>query len=605
MQSAGCSGGGASTSSIPAAPGAAVAVVATPSTSLVTTPAPGGTGAPVPSHASPANAATALPLQAELPPSGPVPVTVSYALPETPGISALASGMRTSAYRRAEYISSSNTRITVTVTPVGGTGSSFGPTSCTSLTCTISFTANPGPTVLAFTLTDGIKTLSNFSTTQIIEPVGQNTFRLSANPVVNSVVLSLASLLVPVGTATVNTLTVNALDPDGNIITGSGNFTDAAGNPLALGLNLQNTVAGGAGNISIRGPSRITAAGQAAISIYYNGACLKSGTSTVSVTPSLPIAGAVIGTVMAFSPEPLNIIQYSAGIAGSSLEGIATGPDGNLWFTEGVNSRIGRITPSGVVTEFTAGVSAASLPDGITPGPDGNLWFTENSGNRIGRITPAGAVTEYSFGMSLGAKPDAIVSGPDGNLWFAEYGSSRIGVISTSGLIFEVVFGISLGSAPRGIALGSDGNLWFTEHTGNRIGRVTTGGSVTEFSAGITAGAGPEYITNGPDGNLWFTENTGNRIGRITPAGVITEFSTGISPGASPEGIIAAPDGNLWFTEAANRVGRITTAGTVTEFSGGITAASAPHGIGIGSDGNVWFTENAGNQVAKVVNPCP
>ena len=77
-----------------------------------------------------------------------------------------------------------------------------------------------------------------------------------------------------------------------------------------------------------------------------------------------------------------------AGItAGSGPIGIAAGPDGNLWFTEAGGDRIGRITPAGAITEFTAGITAGSGPFGITAGPDGNLWFTEIDGNRIGRIT--------------------------------------------------------------------------------------------------------------------------------------------------------------------------------------------------------------------------
>jgi streptogramin lyase len=36
--------------------------------------------------------------------------------------------------------------------------------------------------------------------------------------------------------------------------------------------------------------------------------------------------------------------------------GVATGPDGNLWFTESANpGAIGRITPAGTVTTFSTG----------------------------------------------------------------------------------------------------------------------------------------------------------------------------------------------------------------------------------------------------------
>jgi hypothetical protein len=51
-------------------------------------------------------------------------------------------------------------------------------------------------------------------------------------------------------------------------------------------------------------------------------------------------------------------------------------------------NKIGRITPAGTITEFRV-PTAASGPLLITPGSDGNLWFTEFIGNRIGRLPPA------------------------------------------------------------------------------------------------------------------------------------------------------------------------------------------------------------------------
>ena len=67
---------------------------------------------------------------------------------------------------------------------------------------------------------------------------------------------------------------------------------------------------------------------------------------------------------------------------------IAAGPDGNLWFTESANpGRIGRITPTGTIDEFAAGLTPNSAPVGIAAGPDANLWFTENANpGRIGKI---------------------------------------------------------------------------------------------------------------------------------------------------------------------------------------------------------------------------
>ena len=299
---------------------------------------------------------------------------------------------------------------------------------------------------------------------------------------------------------------------------------------------------------------------------------------------------------------------YSAGITpGSGPIGITAGADGNLWFTEGNLSRIGRITPLGVVTEFNAGVSAVSGPHGIVAGPDGNVWFTEAGVSRIGRITPDGVVTDFYNGISSFSTPLGIAVGPDGNLWFTEHEGHRIGRITPGGVVTEFSVAATGVAQPWAITAGPDGNIWFADSVSARIGRMTLNGVLTEFGAGITFGAQIQGIAAGPDGNLWFTETSGNRIGRITPAGVVTEFSAGISPRAGPFGITAGPDGNLWFTEqSGNRIGRITPAGVVTEFDSGIGQDGGSFwGITVGPDGNLWFAinSNAIGQITTGVHP--
>ena len=55
--------------------------------------------------------------------------------------------------------------------------------------------------------------------------------------------------------------------------------------------------------------------------------------------------------------------------------------------------RIGRITDSGVITEFPIPGSGRGAED-ITTGSDGALWFTDPANGRVGRITrPASSRT--------------------------------------------------------------------------------------------------------------------------------------------------------------------------------------------------------------------
>jgi streptogramin lyase len=88
-------------------------------------------------------------------------------------------------------------------------------------------------------------------------------------------------------------------------------------------------------------------------------------------------------------------------VPSSFAYGITAGPDGALWFTQSTTptagcfprcpkgNKIGRITTAGIVSEFNI-PTAGSGSEGIAAGPDGNLWFTESNGNKIGRITTTG-----------------------------------------------------------------------------------------------------------------------------------------------------------------------------------------------------------------------
>lgn len=281
-------------------------------------------------------------------------------------------------------------------------------------------------------------------------------------------------------------------------------------------------------------------------------------------------------------------------------QGIASGPDGAVWFTEEPGNKIGRITSSGIIDEFPI-PTAGAWPYGITAGPDGNLWFTERlvQGNvgqgKIGRITPAGAITEFPI-PALESVPEGITAGPDGNLWFVDEEANNVGRITTSGAITEFPVPTQASTGPVGITAGPDGNLWFTEGAGNKIGRITPSGTITEFSI-PAADSYPLSITAGPDGNLWFTESSGGKIGRITTDGVVTEFLGGLY---IPKGITVGPDNNLWFLEyGSNRVWRLTTDGVGTPMAIP-TSSSYPMQIASGPDGALWFTENGANQIGRL-----
>jgi streptogramin lyase len=275
---------------------------------------------------------------------------------------------------------------------------------------------------------------------------------------------------------------------------------------------------------------------------------------------------------------------------------ITQGPGGNLWFTDDGSSsgEIGLINPSTrAVTEFPVPAvgGAKAKPYAITAGPDGNIWFTDYGTNSIGKITPTGVVTEYP--ITIGTTPDGIVSGPDGNLWFTEEVGGYIGKITPAGTITEMA--IPSGSNPTGITVGSDGNIWFVEQSPSQIGMINpnTDTFSTQF---FSLPAGVSSITAGPNGNIWFgsSDSGVNEIGQFN---IVTDKMTPYSLNSQPVDITPGPDGAVWFTESgSDPIGVINpTTGSIHQYqiSNDPTSSAAPEGITMGPNLTVWFTEAA------------
>jgi virginiamycin B lyase len=88
------------------------------------------------------------------------------------------------------------------------------------------------------------------------------------------------------------------------------------------------------------------------------------------------------------------ITEYPVPGGGSDLYWIKRA-DGALWFMEGPPARIARITTAGVITQYHL-PNADSTPEGIASGPDGALWFTEYA-YQVGRAPACGLGLGASF----------------------------------------------------------------------------------------------------------------------------------------------------------------------------------------------------------------
>jgi streptogramin lyase len=302
------------------------------------------------------------------------------------------------------------------------------------------------------------------------------------------------------------------------------------------------------------------------------------------------------------------ITEFPVPGTGVGPEGIVGAPDGSIWMVAPVDSQLRiasrsrttdlilKISPQGVVTRFP--LAGAVDPDGITWGPDGNIWFTEQAVGKVGRMTPSGHVTEFSLpppgpaarraGGFSNSSPKGIVTGPDHNLWIVESvgPGSAIARMTTSGHVTEYPLATTAPpQQPTNIVVGPDGNLWF--NATDQMGRITPSGAITYFPI---KGNSPWGLAAGADGNLWFTSLDGNILGRMSPTGAVSLFQLPYRD-ALPIGIAAGADGRMWFTEeAVSKIASIGLTVPKTTFSSrilnfGSNAAATMH-LGISNTGD-------------------
>lgn len=302
-------------------------------------------------------------------------------------------------------------------------------------------------------------------------------------------------------------------------------------------------------------------------------------------------------------------------------------PNGDLIFSDGVNSRIRRIDNDGIITTI-AGDSvrgyngdgmpatlAHLAPFGITMGPDGAIYLADGGNNRIRRIGMDGIITtiagtgQYSFsgdgGPALEATfrtPSNLVFDAEGNLIVADWYNNRIRRIGTDGIITTIA-----GNGPFGQGVGGFGG---------------DGGPATEAQL-----FNPIGVVIGPEGALYISDFRNNRIRKVDVNGIITTvagtgqagFAGDMGPATlaklnRPSGMVFSPAGELIFSDEVNlRIRKIDTDGTISTIAGSgvqgytgdggdalLAQVNDVVGMVFDADGNLILCDELNNRIRKI-----
>ena len=303
--------------------------------------------------------------------------------------------------------------------------------------------------------------------------------------------------------------------------------------------------------------------------------------------------------------------------------GLALDVLGNLYIADEHNSRIRKVTSSGIISTVAGtGISgysgdggpavAAQLdgPDSVALDASGNLYIADRNNNRIRKVSPNGIIRTVAGTRARGFSGD---SSP-----------------ATSAQLDE----------PNSVTLDASGNLYIADRNNNRIRKVTPDGIISTVAGNGTRGFSgdggratsaqldePTGVAVDAAGNLFIADYFNFSIRKVTPDGIISTVAGGRTRNFSgdggiatsaqlngPRGVAVDAAGNLFITDVYNfSIWKVTLDGIISTVAGdgtkgysgdGGPATSAqldePTGVAVDASGNLFIADRMNHRIRKV-----
>src|SRR5262245_13585561 len=177
------------------------------------------------------------------------------------------------------------------------------------------------------------------------------------------------------------------------------------------------------------------------------------------------------------TPAPValdvRIREWDVPTKGAHPHDPAVAPDGSLWFTEQMVSKLGRLDPAtGAFKEFPLKGSNDG-PHGLVADRDGNIWYTGNFAAHIGKLDPrTGQVTQYKMPDAKAEDPHTAVFDAQGILWFTVQVGNMVGRLDPKSGKVELKEVPTRDARPYGIQINSKGVPFFCEFGTNKMASI-------------------------------------------------------------------------------------------------------------------------------------
>jgi virginiamycin B lyase len=300
----------------------------------------------------------------------------------------------------------------------------------------------------------------------------------------------------------------------------------------------------------------------------------------------------------------VKIQEWDVPTKGAHPHDPAAAPDGSLWFTEQMVSKLGRLDPAtGKFKEYPL-KGDNDGPHGLVADRDGNIWYTGNFAAHIGKLNPrSGEVTQYKMPNEKAEDPHTPVFDAQGILWFTVQVGNMVGRLDPKSGKVDLVVAPTKDARPYGIQVNSKGVPYFCEFGTNKMAKIDPKTmKITEYP--LAEGVRPRRMAIAADDKVYFTDYQTGHLGLLDPiSGEVKMWASPGGSGSDPYGITITPDGMVWYSESG------VTPNTLIRFDPKTEAfARAPIPSGGGtvrnmaatSDGRIYLACSGVNKVAVV-----
>jgi len=200
--------------------------------------------------------------------------------------------------------------------------------------------------------------------------------------------------------------------------------------------------------------------------------------------------------------------------------GLAVGSTGDLFVGELGQNRVVRVSATGAVSTFVAGIGG---PLGLAFDAFGNLLVVSQDA-AVYRVTPQGQAARF---ITDAIFPFSVAVGPDGRIWLTDLGDRTLRRYSRTGQFEASVDATPIGGfGPGPLAIGPAGEPFLS--SGTEIWRLTNG----RFERVLTAATVIRQFAFDVAGNIYAPMPTTGRVIQFDPAGRVLADPFAVGPDA-------------------------------------------------------------------------